>query len=125
MNELKAKYQEAIEAEERYRDAPRKGWVKPGSRSRENQTIEVPRKEAERLAADLASARFGSYCRLYENMALVNYMEQLAEDEPDAVACPKCYHKFLPGWMGGKCPYCAAEDAAQEKVEELLGGGEA
>ena len=98
MNELKAKYQEAIEAGERYRDAPRKGWVKP------------------------ASARFGSYCRLYEKMALTNYMEQLAEDEPDAVMCPKCYHKFLPGWMGGKCPYCAAEDAAQEKVEELLGG---
>lgn len=123
MSELRKKYQEAIEAAVRYRDAPRAGWVKPGNKKRENQTIEVPRVEAERLAADLASARYASYFRLYENMALQNYMDQLAEGEPDAELCPKCKHNFLPGWMGGKCPYCAAESAAQETVDELLGEG--
>lgn len=122
MNDLAKKYAEARDLAVKYRDAPRAGWVKPGSRAANNQAIMVPRREVETLAENLASARHTSYVRLYETMALRGYMSQLAQGEPDAVMCGSCYTKFLPGWMGGKCPYCAAAAAATEKVHEILGG---
>ena len=122
MSEFAKKYNTACELAMKYRTAPRAGWVKPGSRAADNQAIMVPRKEAEALAMDLASARYGSYARMYEIMALQGYMSQLAEEEPDAIMCDDCHNSFLPGWMGGKCPYCAAEAAAQEEVRRILGG---
>lgn len=123
MSDFAEKYHAAEALARKYRDQPRAGWVKPGSRAKSNQAIMVPRAEVERLAFDLASARYSSYARLYEVMALVDYMHQLADGEPDALECEKCHKSFLAGWMGGKCPYCAAEDAADQMVSEMLGGG--
>lgn len=120
MSEFRDKYRAAMDAYKRYRDAPQKGWAVPGSRSSANQTIEVPRKEAQQLADNLASAWYIAYSKLYEVMALANYIAQLAEDEPDAAVCPKCHRKYRSGWMDGKCPYCAAQAAATEKVDEEL-----
>lgn len=121
MDMFAKKYRKAYEAERRYQDAPRSGWADPkGRKSADNQTIEIRRKEAADMAADLASALYGSYFRLYENQALRNYMDQLAKDEPDAVECSECYFRYLPDWMDGKCPYCAAKAAAKEKVREML-----
>lgn len=123
MNDLAKKYKAACDLAAKYRDAPRTGWVKPGSHAANNQAITVPRREVEDLATALASARYGSYARMYEIMALQGYMSQLAEEEPDAVLCDSCHNSFLPGWMGGKCPYCAAEAAATEEVNRVLNGG--
>jgi hypothetical protein len=123
VSEFAKKYQEARAMAEKFETAPRTGWVKPGSRARDNQAITVCRTEAVKLANDLAYARYSSYSRLYENMALRNYMSQLAESEPGAVECKKCRAFYLVGWMGGKCPYCAAEDAATEEVQKMLKGG--
>jgi rubrerythrin len=123
VSELAKKYQEARTMAEKFETAPRTGWVKPGSRARDNQAITVCRTEAVKLANDLASARYSSYFRLYENLALRNYMSQLAESEPGAVECEKCRTFFLTEWMDGKCPYCAAEDAATEEVHRMLEGG--
>ena len=122
MSELAEKYNKAIKLAKKYRDMPRTGWVKKGSRAMANQTIEVPRMEVERLADDLATARYISYARLYEIMALRNYMAQLAEGELDVETCPQCHHIFLPGWMNGQCPYCAATAAAKKVTMEMLEG---
>lgn len=124
MNEFAKKYKAAYDLARKYRDAPRTGWVKPGSRAADNQAITVSRREVETLAENLASAYYSSYARLYEVMALQGYMSQLAEDEPDAVMCDKCHNCFLPGWMGGKCPYCAADAAATEEVNRIMGGSQ-
>lgn len=125
MNEFAKKFRKAYEAEYRYRDAPRRGWADPkGRKTADNQTIEVPREEAVNLAAGLASALYNSYHRLYEILALENYMDQIAEDEPDAMVCPTCFFHYLPGWVGGNCPYCAAAVAAVEKMRELMGESE-
>lgn len=124
MNEFVEKYGAACSAEMRYRNAPRRGWADPEVRkTKDNQTIEVPRKEAVELARSLASAMYGNWTRLYENLALRNYMDQIAEEEPGAVECPKCHCRYLPGWMGGQCPYCAAAESAAEKVQSLLEEG--
>lgn len=121
MSEFAKKYRKAYAAERRYRDAPRKGWADPkGKKSADNQTIEIRRAEAVELATSLGSALYGNYVRLYENMALTNYMDQIAADEPDAVVCPTCRCHYLPGWMDGACPYCAAKAAAAEKVQEMM-----
>ena len=124
MNEFAGKYRKALKAASRYRDAPRCGWADPnGAKSGGNQTIEIPRKEAVELASDVASALYGSYARLYENLALKNYMDQIAADGMDsAMVCPSCHFRYLSDWMDGKCPYCAASSAAKEKVQEMLEG---
>lgn len=118
------KYNAARAMEDKCRDAPRAGWIEKGSRARNNQAIILPRTEAVKLAADLASATYANFSRLYEVLNLQGYMSQLAEGEPDAVVCEKCHNHYLLGWMGGKCPYCEAEEAARRKVDEILGGGE-
>lgn len=121
INAFAKKYRAAYLAERKYQNAPRKGWADPrGRKTAENQTIEVPRIEAVKLASGLGSALYGNYSRLYENMALRNYMHQIADGEPGAVTCETCHFCFLPGWMDGKCPYCAAAEAASEQVQELL-----
>ncbi len=116
------KYFTAQALEKKYREAPRAGWVKPGSRTSGNQTIMVQRTEVVQVAMDLASGIYKNFVRLYETMNLQGYMSQLAEDEPDAVVCNRCHNHFLPGWMDGKCPYCEAEAAARRMVDEMLGG---
>lgn len=118
------KYTVARAMSDKYRDAPRAGWMEPGSKARKNQAIMVQREEALRLADNMASAIYGNCHRVYEIMALRNFMSQLAEGEPDAEVCPKCHHHFLPGWMDGKCPLCAAEQAATAQTENVLGGGQ-
>lgn len=123
MSELAKKIKEAQDLAEKYRDAPRAGWIKLGSRARENQAIIVQRTEVVRLAESLARARHGSYTRLFEIMALQNYMSQLAEGKPGALMCKTHGKYFLTGWTGGKCPYCEAEKAASDMVNEMLGGG--
>uniref|UniRef100_A0AAU8B7A5 Uncharacterized protein n=1 Tax=Dulem virus 34 TaxID=3145752 RepID=A0AAU8B7A5_9CAUD len=118
------KYNAARAMENKYRDAPRAGWIEKGSRARSNQAITLPRTEAMKLAADLASATYANFFRLYEVLNLQGYMSRLAEGEPGAVICERCHNNYLLGWMGGKCPYCEAEEAASRKVKEILGGGE-
>ena len=122
MSDLAEKYNAAIKLGKKYRDLPRAGWAKKGSRAMANQTIEVPRVEAERLADDLATSKYVSYVGLYETMTLRKYMAQLAEGKPDAETCPKCHYAFLPGWMNGRCPYCAATEAAKKETTEMLEG---
>lgn len=124
MSMFTEKYNAARAMENKYRDAPRAGWLEKGSRARSNQAIMISRTEVMKLAADLASATYANYSRLYEVMNLQGYMSQLAEGEPDAVVCVRCHNNYLMGWMGGKCPYCEAEEAASRKVEEILGGSE-
>ena len=120
MSEFAKKYHKAYDAERRFRDAPRRGWADPrGKKNAGNQTIEVRREEAVDLAAGLASALYSSYCWLYESLALRNYMDQIAEGDSVAVECPKCHVRYVPDWMGGKCPYCAAEAGATEKVRKM------
>lgn len=121
MDSFAKRYWRAYRAEQAYREAPRRGWVDPkGRKTADNQTIEVPRKEVEQLAADLCSALYSSWYRLYENLALKNYMDQIAKDGLDSVECGECHFRYLPGWMDGKCPYCAADLAAHDEVNKRL-----
>lgn len=120
-SEFAKRYRAAYMAGLRYRDAQRRGWVDPkGRKTADNQTIEIPRREAMSLADGLCSALYGNYSRLYENMALRNYMHQIADGEPGAVTCKTCHFCFLSDWMNGECLYCAASEAAREQVQELL-----
>lgn len=116
------KYRAAQALEKKYQEAPRAGWIKPGSRATGNQAIMVQRTEVIQLAMALAGSVYNNFTRLYEVMNLQGYMSQLAEDEPDAIVCHKCHNNYLPGWMNGKCPYCEAEAAATSMVDEMLGG---
>ena len=121
MESFGEKYRAAYDAWRRYLDAPRKGWLDPkGRKTRDNQTIEVGRAEAVRMAESLTGALYCNYSRLYENYNLKDYMDQIAEGEPDAVECTVCFSHYRLGWMDGKCPYCAAAVAAAEKVREML-----
>ena len=104
----------------KYRDAKRAGWVRPGSRARENHGIMVPRKEAVDLAEQLASALFAKECYLTEIMNLRGYLGQLAKGEHDSQVCPECGGTYQVGWMDGRCPYCAAAEGAKAYVADEL-----
>ena len=104
----------------KYRDAKRAGWVRPGSRARENHGIMVPRKEAVDLAEQLASALFAKECYLTEIMNLRGCLEQLAKGEHDSQVCPECGETYRVGWLDGQCPYCAAAEGAKAYVAEEL-----
>ena len=94
MNILEKEYIEARDLEDKFRFAPRAGWVVKGSRDRSNQAIMVPREEAVKVCAELSRSIYCDLFRLYENVALRSYMSQLAEDEPDAEMCSKCRNFF-------------------------------
>lgn len=120
MNILEKEYIEARDLEDKFRSAPRAGWVVKGRRDRSNQAIMVPREEAVKVCAELSRSIYCDLFRLYENVALRSYMSQLAEDEPDAEMCSKCRNFFLPVGKNGKCPYCEAESTARAAVDEIL-----
>ena len=110
----------------KYRNAKRAGWVRPGSRAKDNHAIQVPRTEVVGLAEQLSSALFAREYYLTELMNLRGYLEQLARGEHDSRMCPECGRTFRAGWMDGQCPYCAAVAGAREYVAEALkeGGGD-
>ncbi len=91
-------------------DAKRAGWAEPGKRTRENHAILVPRRDGHGRGS--AQAVFAKEVYLTEIMNLRAYMVQLATGEHDAMTCQECGKVFRAGWMGGKCPYCEAEPAA-------------
>lgn len=119
---IKEQYCSAKMLENKYRDAPRAGWVEKGSRAKSNQAIMVPRAEVIQLAECLSSATYNKLCRLYEILNLQHYMSELAEGESDTTTCTKCHNYYRMGWLTGNCPYCEAEQAAIRFVDELLGG---
>lgn len=61
MKSFKEQYQDALALEEKYRSAPRSGWVEKGSRKKANQAICVGRMEVKELARDLSSALYGEH----------------------------------------------------------------
>ena len=124
MSDFVKKYNAATSLAMKFRMAPRAGWVKPGSRAKDNHAILIPRKEAVKLAEELASRMYNGYIWMYEVLNLRNYMSQLAEGEDDAETCEVCENTYRRSWMDGKCPCCAAGDAAAEYVREMLRGEE-
>lgn len=120
MSLFASEYRAARALEKKFEDAPRTGWVEKGSRAKKNQAITVPRTEVTQMARDLTGYIHGNFYRLYETVGLQSFVSGLAKNKPGAVLCGGCHNYYLPEWMDGKCPCCAAAGAAREKISELL-----
>ena len=121
MKRFKEKYQDALALGEKYRNAPRSGWVEKGSRKKSNQAICVSRMEVEKLAMDLCSALYGDYHLMKELLTLERFLDVYAQNQANSLTCEKCFQSYLPDWLNGTCPYCAAEAEATEDIREILG----
>ena len=121
MKSFKEQYQDALALEEKYRSAPRSGWVEKGSRKKANQAICVGRMEAEELARDLSSALYGENHIMKELITLEQFLDVYAQNQKGSLTCEKCFRSYLPDWLNGTCPYCAAAEEATEDMRETLG----
>lgn len=124
MSDFVKKYNAATSLAMKFRMAPRAEWVKPGSRAKDNHAILIPRKEAVKMADELASWMYNGYVWMYESLNLREYLSQLADGEDDAEICEVCGNTYRRGRIEGRCPCCAAGDAAAEHVREMLRGEE-
>lgn len=120
MNEIARKIKEAEDLSDRYRDAPRAGWIKKGNKSRSNHAILVPRDEATLLANNLASAIYQLYAYIYEVQELQDYISRIAQGERDAVRCPIHQLYYRQSWTGKECPYCAAGKKADDVMAGIM-----
>ena len=121
MKRFKEKYQDALALGEKYRSAPRSGWVEKGSRKKANQAICVGRMEVEELARDLCSALYGEHHIMKELITLEQFLDVYAQNQKGSLTCEKCFRSYLPDWLNGTCPYCAAAEEATEDMRETLG----
>lgn len=119
MSLFRERYDRAVRPVNKFRTAPRSGWVEPGSRARANQAITVPRKDAEEAANQMMAAIYSGFSWLYEGMALKSFLGGLAKGADDAVTCPKCHDTYRVSWGVG-CPYCKARHTAQEQIDYEL-----
>ena len=70
MNRSVETYTAARARQRRYMAAPRAGWAEPGKRTRDNQAILIPRKEAVGMAGDLARTIYAKETYLTEMLIL-------------------------------------------------------
>ena len=119
MSEYQKKYQDALKLERKYRDAPRTGWVRPNSRKRENQAIQVSREEAAELAWNYAIQLSVSWATLNRCLTLETYIENLATNAPNHTECETCGKLYVPVNAYGVCPFCKAEEKALKATDAL------
>ena len=117
-------YMAARARQRRYMTAPRAGWADPGKRTRDNQAILIPRKEAVGMADQLARTIYARETYLTEMLILRGYMSALARGKKDTVSCPSCRRSFRIRWMDGECPFCKATQEAAALVGRELSEAE-
>ena len=119
MSEYRKKYQDARKLERKYRDAPRTGWVRPNSRKRENQAIQVSREEVAELARNYGAQLYISWASMNRCLVLETYIENLAANTPNHVECETCGNLYVPVNAYGVCPFCKAKEKAEEAAYAL------
>jgi len=97
---------EFINLSMKYTSMPRKGWINKGSRKKENETIEVSRKEVCQALDDASAARLGFDKMMFNSNFYEKLLMALAQQEDDAIECDECTGVFRESWFNGKCPYC-------------------
>ena len=122
-SDFREKYRYANKMSDNFHFAERKGYLKPGSRAKANETILVSRKEAEQMAHDLGSALYSSHFRLYENLEYAKFIERISEGAEDAVTCADSHTVNRDGWGVG-CPVCMVGRVAKAQIDRELNESE-
>ena len=112
IDDYRKRYENAMRLEDKYRDAPRTGWTRPGSRTHENQAIQVNREEVKELARDCSSHLYMAWNNFIRIHALKRYIISLATDAPNRTACGDCGLLYIPAQGVDGCPFCAAQREA-------------
>lgn len=119
MNLFQEKYNRANALGDKFHLAERKGYLKPGSRAKANETILVPRQEVVQLARDYGSAVFSSFFGMYEELEFVKFIGHLAEGHDDTVTCDKCRMTYRTSWGVG-CPRCMVRKTVEDRINREL-----
>ena len=112
IDDYRKRYENAMRLEDKYRDAPRTGWTRPGSHKRENQAIQVNREEVKELARECSTQLYSSWHCFIRLHALERYMTSLAADAPNRASCGDCGLIYIPAQGADGCPFCAARREA-------------
>ena len=117
IDDYRKRYENAVRLEKQYRDAPRTGWTRPGSRKRDNQAIQVNREEVKELARDCSSHLYMAWNNFIRIHALERYMTSLAADAPNRASCGDCGMIYIPVPSAEGCPFCAARREADKSTQ--------